>query len=129
MGAFVTRSSFLSVVSSSFLYLVVASLFACNAKSANNQAPVLQVRSLSVNGKKIAPHHEIELEDVERIEAGDIKATFAYNKIEGEVELPLYVKNAPLKLEKNVPVRVEVYVLPKHDEYQGWQTSFNAILR
>ena len=82
-----------------------------------------------MNGKRIEPRHEVELKDVEKIEAGDIKATFEYSQVEGEVELPLYVKNAPLKLRKDVPVRVEVYVLPKHGEYQGWQTSFNAILR
>ena len=125
-----TRLSVFSVfVSSSLLCSIIASLFACNAKSANTQDPILQIKSLSFNGKKVEPHHEIELRGIEKIETGDIKATFAYNRIEGEVELPLYVKNAPLKLEKNIPVRVEVYVLPKQDEYQGWQTSFNAILR
>lgn len=125
-----TRLSVFSVfVSSSLLCSILASLFACNAKSANTQDPVLQIKSLSFNGKRVEPYHEIELKDIEKIETGDIKATFAYNMIEGEVELPLYVKNAPLKLEKNVPVRVEVYVLAKQDEYQGWQTSFNAILR
>ena len=125
-----TRLSFFSIVaSSSLLCLITISFFACNAKNTNTQIPILQIKSLSLNGKKIAPRHEIELKDVDRIEAGDIKATFTYSQIEGEVELPLYVKNAPLKLKKDVPVRVEVYVLPKQDEYQGWQTSFNAILR
>lgn len=125
-----TRLSVFSVfLSSSLLCSIIASLFACNAKNANTQAPILEIKSLSVNGKKIEPRHEIELKDVDKIETGDIKATFTYTQIEGEVELPLYVKNAPLQLKKDVPVRVEVYVLPKQDEYQGWQTNFNAILR
>lgn len=124
------RASFLSIlIFFSFLTLILASVFACNAKNSGVQAPMLEFKSLSLNGKRIAPYHEIEISDIDRIEAGDIKATFAYSKIEGEVELPLYVKGAPLRLKKNVPVRVEVYVLPKQDEYQGWKTSFNAILK
>lgn len=122
-------SVFFVFIFSSLFCVIMVTLFACNAKNTNTQASSLQIKSLSLNGKKIEPYREIELNDVEKIEAGDIKATFAYAQIEGEVELPLYVRNAPLKLEKNVPVRVEVYVKPKQDEYQGWQTSFNAILR
>ena len=79
-----TRLSVFSVfVSSSLLCSIIASLFACNAKSANTQDPVLQIKILSFNGKKVEPYHEIELNDIEKIETGDIKATIAYNMIEG----------------------------------------------
>jgi len=89
----------------------------------------LEIKTLTLYGQYIEPNHEIKLKDISEINLNDIKATFAYNKIEGTVELPVIVKNAPVFLTPGVPTRVEVYVPAKQDEYQGWQGYFNAILQ
>jgi len=113
----------------SFLSCLFAPFFfSCSAQASFSDAK-LEIKTMTLNGKSVAPGHEVEVRDIGRIENSDIKATFAYENIEGEVELPLYVKNAPITLQKDVPIRVEVYVLAKKDEYQGWQGSFNAILK
>lgn len=109
------------------IYFAVVA-FACSIKKTSDDAP-LEIKTLKFNGKSIEPNHEIEVQDLEKIEINDIKATFAYSKIEGEVELPLVLMNAPILLKRGVPTRVEFYVPAKRDEYQSWQGYFNAILK
>lgn len=116
------------VIYSFFSCLFAPLLFSCVARELGSDAK-LEIKTMTLNGKSIEPGHEIEVRDVWEIGNSDIKATFAYANIEGEVELPLYMKNAPIALKKDVPIRVEVYVLAKRGEYQGWQGSFNAILK
>lgn len=103
-------------------------LFSCSVKKRGDE-PLLEIKSLKVNGRSIGSDCEIELKGMDELNSSDIKATFAYNKIEGEVELPVILVNEPILLKKGIPVRVDVYVPSKQDEYQGWQGYFNAILR
>ena len=103
-------------------------LFSCSVKKKSDEA-FLEIKSLKINGKTVGSDCEIELKGMDVLNSSDIKATFAYNKIEGEVELPVTLLNEPIPLKKGVPVRVDLYVPYKPDEYQGWQGYFNAILR
>ncbi|MGP1414332.1 MAG: hypothetical protein ACTTJ6_00160 [Treponema sp.] len=109
----------------SFIFLV----FGCGLKKDSLQDSKLEIKTLTLCGRYIEVNHEIEVKDITEINTQDIKATFSYNKIDGAVELPIFLRKAPILLTKDVPVKVEVYIPPKKDEYRGWQGSFNAILK
>ena len=103
--------------------------FSLGAQDFVKRIVLFSLFGFSINGKTVGSDCEIELKGMDVLNSSDIKATFAYNKIEGEVELPVTLLNEPIPLKKGVPVRVDLYVPYKPDEYQGWQGYFNAILR
>ena len=111
------------------LFLIVFFILGCGASKESLEKSKLQIKTLTLCGKHIEVNHEIELNDINEINTDDIKATFSYSKIEGAVELPVFLRNSPILLTKDIPVKVEVYVPSKKDEYSGWQGSFNAILK
>ncbi len=119
----------ISFFSFCFILLVCLLIVCCGEKRESIPNSVLEIKTLTVYGHYIEPNHEIQIRDISEITSNDIKATFSYNKIEGEVELPVIVKNAPILLTKDVPIKVEIYVPSKKDEYSGWRGSFNAILK
>ncbi|MGP1438415.1 MAG: hypothetical protein ACTTKH_05025 [Treponema sp.] len=112
-----------------FSFCFVFLFFSCGDGKDSLQDSELEIKSLTLCGKYIEPNHEIELRDINEITTHDIKATFSYSKIDGVVELPVVLKHAPILLTKDVPVKVEVYVPSKKDEYKGWKGYFNAILK
>ena len=123
-GDIVNRFFLPSVFCLSFALMTLSCIVAKTSGDA-----FLEIKTLRLNGRSIEPNHEVEIKDLDKIDINDIKATFAYNDIEGEVELPIVLMNAPILLRKGVPVRVEFYVPAKKDEYQSWQGCFNAILK
>ena len=112
-----------------FFFCVIFLFFACASKKDFSDASKLEIKTLTLCGRYIEVNHEVELNDINEINTHDIKATFSYNKIDGAVELPVFLRNAPILLTKDIPVKVEIYVPSKKDEYSGWQGSFNAILK
>ena len=112
-----------------FSLLFIFLFLGCGARKDSLDDSRLEIKSLTLCGRYIEVNHEIELDDINEINTHDIKATFSYSKIDGAVELPVFLRNAPVLLTKDVPVKVEVYVPSKKDEYSGWQGSFNAILK
>ena len=111
------------------LSLFVFLFFACGKRQKDSTQDSLEIQTLTLCGRYIEVNHEIELKDISEINTYDIKATFSYSKIDGAVELPVFLRNSPILLTKDVPVKVEVYVPSKKDEYNGWKGSFNAILK
>jgi len=112
-----------------FFFCLCFLFFSCTSKKNLCDNSKLEIKTLTLCGRCIELNHEIELSDINEINTQDIKATFSYSKIDGAVELPVYLRNAPILLTKDVPVKVQVYVPSKKDEYSGWQGSFNAILK
>ena len=112
-----------------FSLLFVFLLLGCGEKKDSPQDSQLEIKTLTLCGKYIEVNHEVELKDINEINTNDIKATFSYSKIDGAVELPVFLRNSPVFLTKDIPVKIEVYVPSKRDEYKGWQGSFNAILK
>lgn len=112
-----------------FSFLLVFLFFGCISRQDSLEDSKLEIKTLTLCGRYIEVNHEIELDDINEINSFDIKATFSYSKIDGAVELPVFLRNSPILLTKDVPVKVEVYVPSKKDEYSGWQGSFNAILK
>ena len=113
----------------SFFLLFVFFFFGCGVRKDSLKDSQLEIKTLTLCGRYIEVDHEVELNDINEIDMHDIKATVSYSKIDGAVELPVFLRNAPILLTKDVPVKVEVYVPSKKDEYSGWQGSFNAILK